>query len=87
MKYIKSVVLFLVSLLSINTFADNYPRNYNIDVLHYKFELKLSDATDEITGTATITVKFKKDGITEFRLDLVNKSPAKNGKGMEVAMG
>ena len=84
MKYKIFMAFFFVSLLSVHAFADNYPRNYNIDIQHYKFELKLSDSSDLINGTATITVKFKKDGITEFRLDLINKSPAKNGKGMEV---
>jgi aminopeptidase N len=30
----------------------------NIDVLHYKYEIGLSDQTDSIKGKATITVKF-----------------------------
>jgi len=84
MKYKICMAFFFASLLSVNVFADNYPRNYNIDVQHYKFELKLSDSSDQINGTTTITVKFKKDGITEFRLDLVNKSLTNKGRGMEV---
>ncbi len=84
MKYIILISIFFLSLRPANVFADNYPRNYNIDVQHYRFELKVSDSSDEIIGTTTIDIKFKKDGIMEFRLDLVNKSVAKNGKGMEV---
>lgn len=33
----------------------------NIDVLHYKFELELSDGTDAINGKATINLKFLND--------------------------
>ena len=84
MKYSILISIFFFSLISVNVFADNYPRNYNIDIQHYKFELKISDSSDEIIGTTTIEIKFKKDGIMEFRLDLINKSVAKNGKGMEV---
>ncbi len=84
MKYTILISIFFLSLRSVNVFADNYPRNYNIDIQHYKFELKISDSSDEIIGTTTIEIKFKKDGIMEFRLDLINKSAAKNGKGMEV---
>ena len=28
--------------------ADQYPKNLSIDILHYKFELLLSDDTNEI---------------------------------------
>src|SRR6185312_2473397 len=70
--------------LSHIAYADHYPRNYNIDVLHYSFKLILSDTTDEIKGTALITVLFKKDDIGQFRLDLVNKTPDREGKGMTI---
>ena len=64
--------------------ADHYPRNYDIDVLHYSFKLILSDTTDEIKGTASITALFKKDDIRQFRLDLVNRTVERKGKGMAI---
>jgi aminopeptidase N len=53
----------------------------NIDVLHYKFEIELSDNSDTIKGKATVQVKFlnASDNLT---LNLV--SVRQNGKGMWV---
>ena len=61
--------------------ADDYPRQPGIDVQHYVLRVALSDDNDEIAGHATVTVRFVKDGIAEFWLDLA--SP-KGGKGMTV---
>ena len=62
----------LLSALSHTARADNYPKNYNVDVLHYNFKIQLSDKTDEIFGTTKINVVFKKENIKDFRIDLVN---------------
>lgn len=64
--------------------ADQYPINKNIDVKHYAFELTLSDSTDQIIGTTQLKVQFKKAGIQQFRLDLVNQTDKRHGKGMKV---
>ncbi|KAA9036098.1 M1 family metallopeptidase [Ginsengibacter hankyongi] len=77
-------ILLLLTGLSRAAYADNYPRNYNIDVLHYSFELTLSDNTDQINGNASITILFKKNDIRQVRLDLANKTVERNGKGMVV---
>jgi aminopeptidase N len=61
--------------------ADTYPRQLGIDVQHYVLRVALSDDNDEISGHTTVTVRFVKDGLTEFALDLA--SP-KDGKGMTV---
>jgi aminopeptidase N len=74
-----TVWLFLCPLIS---WADEYPVNKNIDIKHYAFELNLSDLSDEIFGNAKITILFKNAGIKNFRLDLINKSIEKQGKGM-----
>ena len=66
-------------------FFDTYPKNPNIDVINYVFKIELSDETDEITGEATIDVRFIADGITELRLDLINASKDLGGKGMTVS--
>jgi len=60
---------------------DPYPKNPNIDVKHYLFQLEVNDSTDVIAGQASVTVLFKKS-ITELDLDLINK--LSNGKGMTV---
>ena len=77
--YLVTICLFLLPLISL---ADDYPINKNIDIKHYSFELNLSDTSDEIFGNAKISVLFKTSGIQNFRLDLINKSIEKQGKGM-----
>lgn len=84
----KCRILFLLFVVFLgqtaSVFADNYPKNLNIDVLHYAFELTLSDAKDEIVGTTHLSIFFKKDGVDKIRLDLVNATEALKGKGMQV---
>ena len=63
--------------------ADTYPKNPRIDVLHYAYDLQLSDRDDRITATATIDVLFVADGETTLRFDLVNTRP--DGTGMTVS--
>jgi aminopeptidase N len=53
-----------------------------IDVQHYNFVIKLSDADNVINGEATVKVKFLKD-VSTFQLDLVKKNS--KGKGMLVS--
>nr|MBP6795466.1 M1 family peptidase [Saprospiraceae bacterium] len=83
-RYYSFALLYSLLHLAGPAYADKYPRNFNIDILHYKFELTLSDATDEIRGTASITVLFKKNDLLDFRLDFANKTPARIKNGMEV---
>jgi aminopeptidase N len=64
--------------------ADTYPINKNLDVIHYVFNLSLSDADNEITGTTLVTVSFKEAGMKNFRLDFINKTTARKDKGMVV---
>ncbi len=79
--YTLAATLFLLPLFG---WADTYPVNKNIDVQHYSFKIGLSDSTDQIYGNAQITVLFKKAGIQSFRLDLINKTADRKGKGMEI---
>jgi len=62
--------------------ADDYPRQPGVDVQNYAFHIALSDATDEITGSATVDVRFVQAGLTSFWLDLASPS---HGKGMTVS--
>ena len=63
---------------------DTYPKNPDIDVLHYAFDLTLTDETDVIRGVATIDARYLKGGQTGLRLDLVQASDALDGRGMSV---
>ncbi|MEZ5429515.1 MAG: M1 family metallopeptidase [Pyrinomonadaceae bacterium] len=68
-------------MLSLNALAQkHYERLSAIDIRHYRFELNLTDQSDEINGRAAVTVKFKKDQ-DAFSLDLKKKA---GEKGMEV---
>lgn len=89
----KIAVLLLVCLVSldiwaspVSPFLDSYPKNPNIDILHYSFSLNLSDATNVIKAKASITFLFKKDNINKLRLDLINAGDGADAKGMRVSM-
>ncbi len=51
-----------------------------VDVVHYRFEIGLSDKSDVITGRAEVNLKFSKP-VNSFYLHLVG---FKDGKGMQV---
>ena len=63
--------------------TDIYPKNPNIDALNYTFRIELSDTTDEILGQATVDIRFRANGITQVRLDLINERSG--GRGMAVS--
>ena len=78
----KHIYFFLFSLLPYTILAkDPYPKNPNIDILNYKFEINLNDTSDIIYGSADIAL-YIKDSEDRVRLDLI--SQGKDGKGMEV---
>lgn len=78
----KHIYFFLFSLLPYTILAkDPYPKNPNIDILNYKFEIHLNDTSDIIYGSAEIALNIK-DSEDRVRLDLI--SQGKDGKGMEV---
>src|SRR5215475_10290197 len=60
---------------------DTYPRQEGVSPQHYVFALTLSDATDEIQAESAVNMRFTKDGLTSFFLDLTTAS---GGKGMTV---
>ena len=86
MRHLPCLLLFLFCLkpgYSANA-NDTYPKNLNIDIVHYSFELKLNDGSDEIQAKASIAVKLKKENIPTLRFDLVNTNAELKGKGMSV---
>lgn len=78
--------LFLIGICAQqgHSITDPYPKNPKIDALNYRFEIELSDETDEILGKMTMDVRFLTDSILNLRLDLINKSTALENKGMQV---
>jgi len=74
MRYLQYFLLIIVLGTSSICHADNYPRNYSLDILHYKFELTLSDGTDEIIGKTSIVVLFNTDNSKQLRFDLINEN-------------
>jgi len=65
--------------------VDTYPKNPNIDALHYAFTLELSDTTDQLSGELALDVRVVGPGVRAIRLDLISASAALNGKGMIVS--
>jgi aminopeptidase N len=62
--------------------ADTYPRQPSVDAVHYVFNLTLTDASNEIAGESTVTLKFTSSGVKEIALDLTK---AAGDKGMAVS--
>ena len=63
-------------------YADTYPRQPGIDVVHYIFRLRFTDTSNEISGDATITLKITASSVQQAVLDLTS---AASGKGMTVS--
>jgi len=79
-------ILFLVLFVGLYASrADFYPKDPNIDVLSYTFKVNLSDNTDKIEIEAIIKLRFMKEGVTGFSLDLVDKGSRDDGKGMFIS--
>jgi aminopeptidase N len=81
-KFATAIIFFLI--FPFFSFADDYPKNPNIDILNYSFKIGLSDISDEIKGEATIDVHFLAEGISVLRFDLIKATTALSGKGMTV---
>ena len=75
------VVALLCLVASAGVDADTYPRQPDIDAIHYAFTLELTDTSPEITGSASIELRFVTSGVTSLDLDLA--SPV-DGHGMTV---
>ncbi|MBT5427516.1 MAG: M1 family metallopeptidase, partial [Bacteroidetes bacterium] len=79
MKTILAGIILLV--LSSSLFAqDPYPVNPNLDVIHYKFDLKVSENNDSLTGKAIITCRMSA-AENQLLFDLISEN---EGKGMKV---
>ena len=73
---LKKIFLFSFTMLLLNYESlfskDLYPKNYNIDIINYSFEINLNDDDDIISGITTIDLKIKTDNVKFIRLDLIS---------------
>ena len=76
-----AAVSALVLLWSAALGADTYPRQPGVDAIHYVFRLALGDASDEIAGETTVTVKFATGGLREVALDLASRGERQGNDG------
>jgi len=74
--------LVSLSILAASLWADTYPRQAGVDVEHYVFRVTLSDDSDAISGETTVSIRFQREGVSEFWLDLASET---GGKGMTVS--
>lgn len=75
------LVLWCVFASAARLHADTYPRQPDVDAIHYAFTLELTDTSPEIRGSAAVELRFVTAGVTTLDLDLA--SPV-GGKGMAV---
>jgi aminopeptidase N len=73
--------LIIPALCASAAFADSYPRQKGIDVLHYAFGVTLHDENDTIEGDASIDVRFLEASVSTLVLDMASQV---SGKGMTV---
>jgi hypothetical protein len=62
--------------------ADPYPRNADLDMIGYRYELALSESSDQIRMEAGIEFRFLAAGRTRVLVDLVGRGDS--GRGMVV---
>ena len=78
------ILLFIIS--NNNLFSkDPYPKNPNIDILNYSFELHLNDSNNIIYGEANISLNIKPSE-KNVRLDLISQNNSGNGMTVEKVM-
>ncbi len=87
MKFLRSYIKYLTILAFLSCLfkkvfsQDHFARYNSIDVMHYSFNIELSDSSNEIKGNAFVILSFK-TVLDSFYLDLININ--KEGKGMVI---
>ena len=80
---IKTFILLLFIISNNNLFSkDPYPKNPNIDILNYSFELHLNDSNNIIYGVANIKLNIKPSE-KNVRLDLISQNNTGNGMAVK----
>lgn len=66
--------------------ADTYPKNHDVDVLHYRFELELFDQQTRIAGRTTIEIGLHSHDVRQLAFDLITTAndPESGPTGLSV---
>lgn len=83
-KFCQALIVLLLTIIP-GVKGVNIADSAFVDIQHYTFHINITDHTDEITGAADILLKSRRDNMDTITLDLVDKNPAGNGKGMMVS--
>lgn len=78
------ILVVFCLILSFSSQADHYPINFSIEVKHYRFDISLSDKTDEIQAKSTLIILVKKEDLRDLAIDLIKKTDERKGTGMVV---
>jgi aminopeptidase N len=65
-------LLAMLLLTSHRSAADNFPRQPGIKILHYGFDVTLSDTSDDVAVKDTIDLQFLASGVSSINLNLCN---------------
>jgi aminopeptidase N len=58
-----------ILLLAAPSFADNYIRQPDVDIIHYEISVELRDTSDSISGTTRIHVRIRNESVSGMRFD------------------
>lgn len=66
------VPVAMMLLVGLPSAGDNFPRQPGIKVLHYSFDVALSDTSDDVAVKDTIDLQFLASGVSSINLNLCN---------------
>jgi aminopeptidase N len=69
-----AIATFITGFVTVSLAADTYPRQPNVDAVHYVFRLTLTDASKEIAGESTAVLRMLAAGTRDAVLDLTSKN-------------
>ena len=78
------ILVLLVAPASAQDYTDSYPKNPGIDIQGYVFEITVNDENDIVQGRTTVDARYVAPGQSQLRLDLLGKTPERDGRGMDV---
>ena len=83
---IKSILFIILIPFSLSAQPENTSTKLRrtIDVINYSFHLNLNDQTNDISGEATITIRFLENNAASFSLDLIDRPAETDSTGMQV---
>ncbi|MEL6672751.1 MAG: M1 family metallopeptidase [Bacteroidota bacterium] len=84
MRFVCLLTVLLGSIFSLAQAQNSTPANFQVDILHYQFDLTVYDSVRRIDGTATLSLQFQENGVGSWHVYLVKKNEDELGWGMTV---